>query len=446
MTQECYIWLFLRSMKDAMIKYGLVFLLLCACCAQSLYAQKGSDRLKQQQKQLEQQIATTKALVSASKEKTAASLQDVRLIEREISFRNQLLQNIDNQIRASELKIKQKEQNILNLEREIEKLKSQYADLLLLAYKKRNKYGELMFIFSAKSIAEAAKRKLYLEKLTEIQKKQLRLIQQNKELLGNEIQELEAEKQEKLLLADQKRAERQEIEARKQEKERIYQQFKAKEQEAIAELKLQEEKNAQLQIQIQKAIKQEIEAEQRRLAEIERKAEEKRRAEAAKKGDVPTVAPKPKEFLVTKEAELAGNNFAMNKGRLPWPVEKGTITLPYGRHPHPTLGGVYTQNNGVDISSPKNAIVRAVFEGEVTSVITIPGAGKVVIIKHGNYRTVYSNLQDVYVTKGAKVDTKSAIGTLLVKSNNNTSIAHFEIHEVVDGEVKQLNPSLWISQ
>jgi murein DD-endopeptidase MepM/ murein hydrolase activator NlpD len=130
---------------------------------------------------------------------------------------------------------------------------------------------------------------------------------------------------------------------------------------------------------------------------------------------------------------------------LPWPVEKGTITEGFGRNNHPTLPNVVTNNNGIDISAPKNAQVRAVFEGEVTSVLNIPGAGKVVIIKHGNYRTVYSNLQDTYVSAGSKVSTKQAIGSLLNKENSSVSLAHFEIHQVVGTVVNCLNPSLWVA-
>lgn len=410
--------------------------------------QKASDRLKKEQQRLEQQIATTKSLVEASRKNTKNSLEEVQLIEKQVRFREQLLSNIDNQIRASELKIEQKTQRISQLEAEVIKLKKQYADLLLYAYKKRNKYGNLLYIFSAASVEEALKRKLYLEKLAEIQKKQFRLIQQNKELLAQEIEEIEVEREKKLVLADQKRVERQEILRDKQEKEKIYQAYKAKEQEALAELRLQEEKNAQLQQEIQSAIQAEIAAEQARLEKQRKEAEARRRAEQAKNTSttVPEKGDDTPIFVVTKETELAGADFASNRGKLPWPVEKGAITQDYGKHPHPTLPNVFTQNNGVDISTPKNAVVQAIYDGEVTSVINIPGAGKVVIVKHGNYRSVYSNIQEAYVTKGTAVSTKTPLGALLPNKDGNVSIAHFEIHEVNNGQVKQLNPNLWIAK
>lgn len=410
---------------------------------------QGSERLKKEQKELETQISTTKSLLEKSKKNTRLSLEEVQLIERQVNYREKLLRNINNQIRSSELKIEQKQGRIAKLEAEIEQLKRQYSELLLYAYKHRSKYGDLMFIFSSRSVEEAIKRRLYLEKLAEIQQKQLRLIKQNMKLLEEEIIELDNEKEEQLVLADKKKEERADIIKAKKEKEEIYDRFKAKEDDLLAELEKQKAAKEKLKREIQAAIQREIAAEQARI-EKERLAAEKRRKEReeslnANTPDVPSDE-ESAGFAVTRENKLVGKNFAANKGKLPWPVEKGTITQNYGKNAHPTLPNVYTQNNGVDISTPKNANVRAVFTGEVTSVINIPGAGKVVIIKHGDFRSVYSNLQDVYVTKGTRVETKTPVGSLLPNQSGNVSVAHFEIHQVSGTSVSQLNPNLWISQ
>lgn len=414
------------------------------------YGQKGSQHLKKEQQRLEKEIAITKDLFAASKKKTELSLEEVLLIDQQVKYREQLLANIDNQIKVTEIKIIQTKQKISELELDIQKLKDQYADLLLYAYKMRNKYGKLMYVFSASSVEDASKRKLYLDKLAEIQKKQLKLIHQNMDLLSSEIIVLDKEIESQLILADLKKKEREEIVLAKKEKERIYEQFKANENELLSELKSQEQQNITLQNEIQAAIKREIAEEQARLEKARKEAEAKKKAEEKKGNPIATVEPKntsaPSPFLETKESILAGNTFASNKGKLPWPVEKGTITQDYGKNPHPTLKNVFTQNNGIDISAPLNSVIRAVFSGEVTSVLNIPGAGKVVIIKHGNYRSVYSNLQDVYVTKGAKVELKTPLGSLLPAKSGNLSVAHFEIHEVADGAVNQLNPNLWISK
>lgn len=446
MSQECYIWLYQINM-GSVNKFLLVFLIFLLPSI-SVWSQ-GSKRLKKEQKELEAQIATTKTLLEKSKKNTKLSLEEVQLIERQVNYRERLLRNINNQIRSSELKIEQKQGRIAELKAEIEQMKRQYAELLLYAYKHRNKYGDLMFIFSSGTVEEAIKRKVYLEKLAEIQQKQLRLIKQNMKLLEEEIVDLDKEKEEQIVLADQKKKERAEIIKAKEEKEKIYERYKEKEEELLAELEQQKAQKAKLKREIQAAIQREIAAEQARL--------EKERAEAARRkkereNELNSNTPESPSnedaevFAATRENKLVGKNFAANKGKLPWPVEKGTITQNYGKNAHPTLRNVYTQNNGVDISAPKNANVRSVFKGEVTSVINIPGAGKVVIIKHGDFRSVYSNLQDVYVTKGTKVDTKTPIGSLLPNKSGNVSVAHFEIHQVKGSNVNQLNPNLWISQ
>ncbi len=436
-------------------RFILLVALLFFAVPSNLWAQPGSQRLKNEQKALEQQISTTKTLLEKSKKNTRLSLEEVNLIERQVEYREQLLRNIDNQIRSSELKIEQKEGRIQELNAEIERLKTQYAQLLLYAYKKRNKYGDLMFIFSANTVEEALKRKLYLEKLAEIQQKQMRLIQQNAILLKEEIKELDGERKKQIELAGQKKIERAEIIKTKKAKEEIYQRFKEQEDELLRELRKQEQDKERLRQEIAAAIQKEIATERARIEKERREAaaaEAKRKAEEAKKSpNTPTVekeAPKKpvKEFSLTAESALIGESFASNKGKLPWPVEKGSITQNYGKNSHPTLPGVYTQNNGLDIGTAKNANVLAVFKGEVTSVINIPGAGKVVIIKHGDYRTVYSNLQDVYVTRGSVVNTKTAIGSLLPNPSGDISVAHFEVHHVKGNSVSQLNPNLWIAK
>ncbi len=442
MSAEYYIWQYQINM--ASVSKFLFFILLLLPLG-DLWSQ-GSERLKKEQKELENQISTTKSLLEKSKKNTKLSLEEVQLIERQVEYRERLLRNINNQIRSSELKVEQKQGRIEKLKAEIEQLKKQYRELLIYAYKHRSKYGDLMFIFSSRSVEEAIKRKLYLEKLAEIQKKQLRLIKQNMKLLEDEIVELDAQKKEQVVLASQKKEERAEIIEAKKEKEEIYNRYKAKEDDLLAELEKQKARKAKLKREIQAAIQREIAAEQARL-EKERLEAERRAKERRENENTPESSGKETvDFAATRENKLVGKNFAANKGKLPWPVEKGTITQNYGKNAHPTLPNVYTQNNGVDISTPKNANVRAVFKGEVTSVINIPGAGKVVIIKHGDFRSVYSNLQDVYVTKGTKVDTKTPIGSLLPNQSGNVSVAHFEIHQVKGTSVNQLNPNLWISQ
>jgi murein DD-endopeptidase MepM/ murein hydrolase activator NlpD len=250
---------------------------------------------------------------------------------------------------------------------------------------------------------------------------------------------------------DEKKIERDQISKDKVKQEAVYKKFKSEEGKLYAQLKEDERKKAELNQKISAAIQKEIAAAEAKRKKAEEAARKKSTTAATTAGGTApatTTAAEKKEtttFTETKESAALNKSFEGNKGKLPWPVEKGTITEGFGRNNHPTLPNVVTNNNGIDISAPKNAQVRAVFEGEVTSVLNIPGAGKVVIIKHGNYRTVYSNLQDTYVSAGSKVSTKQAIGSLLNKENSSVSLAHFEIHQVVGTVVNCLNPSLWVA-
>jgi murein hydrolase activator len=218
----------------------------------------------------------------------------------------------------------------------------------------------------------------------------------------------------------------------------------------MADLKTAERQKNELKRRIKQAIEKEIAEAEAKARKEQQRQEAKANANNTNETTTATSSSKPAEkklvITETKESVALSKNFESNRGRLPWPVLKGSITEGYGKNPHPTIPNVYTNNNGIDIGAPRNAQVRAVFQGEVTSVLNIPGAGKVIIIKHGNYRTVYSNLQEVYVSVGSSVGTKQSIGSLLTESDGGLSTAHFEIHQVINGTVQRINPTLWLAQ
>ena len=431
-----------------MIAVNRLIIFIFICCSSLAFSQSTSEKLKREQDRLEKKINDTKLLLSKSQTNTASSLNELKVIENQITFREQLLKNYDNQIRGAELNVQKKSLQISELSEKITELKKQYKQLLIYAYKHRNKYGKLMYLFSAGDYYEAAKRKKYLERISEIQQKQFLTIQQNQSLIKKEIEAIEKEKKYKLSIMSEKSKEKAAIEKDRIKQQEVYAKFKDEEGAIIAQLQEDERRKAVLRNQINAAIKKEIaEAEARRKREEEAR---RKAAAAAAKNNPSTNTASEKEvetiaFENTKESAKLNASFEGNKGRLPWPVDKGSITENFGKNPHPTLKNVYTNNRGIDISSPKNAQVRAVFDGEVTSVLSIPGAGKVVIVKHGSYRTVYSNLKDTYVSVGSKVTTKKVIGSLLSVDKQNMSVAHFEIHHVAGNDVTCLNPTLWVS-
>ncbi len=436
-----------------------LLILLFVFCGTFIFAQKTSDKLRKEQDRLEKNIAQTKSLLDKTKSSTEATLNELKIIDNQIKYREKLLNNFDNQIRNAELKIEQKDQQVIELEARIVKLKEQYRQLLIYAYKHRSKEGKMMYIFSADSYYEALKRNKYLEKVAEIQEKQRLIILQNTKLIQAEKIALQQEKELKKKVADEKRVERVAILKDKEKQQATFEDLKGQESKLMAELIAEEKKKAIIQLKIKEAIEKEIAAAEKlrkekaaaaervRLAAIAAaKAKAEKEGKAAPKTPIVEKEPAKPEPTLAETKEVALNkSFETNKGRLPWPVTSGSITEGYGSHPHPTLPNVKTYNNGIDISAPKAAQVRSVFDGEVTSVLSIPGAGKVIIIKHGNYRTVYGNLQETYVSVGTKVSTKQAIGSLLPINGQSLSVSHFEIHLVQDGKVVRINPSLWIA-
>ena len=434
--------------------------------------QTSSDKLKKEQQKLEKKISNTKVLLNKVKSSSQASLNEIKLIDNQIKSRESLVRVFDNQVRVAEIKMVEKKQEVNQLKTRLIQLKKQYKSMLLYAYKHRNNYGKIMFILSSDNYNEASKRTKYLRKVAAIQKKQMALILHNRSLIHKELNQIKEEKETKTKALEEKKLEREQIAKDKVSKEKTYQKFKLEEQKLYAQLKEDERKKEELKQKINAAIRADIARQEAERARKEAETIKKREADAKKKKEQDELARKNKEkekgktssttttpektpekepeetkapvFVETSEGSVAGKNFESNKGRLPAPVSSGSIVESFGRNAHPTLPDVYTNNNGVDYACSKGANVRAIFEGEVTSVFSITGAGKVVIIKHGNYRSVYSNLKETFVSIGSKVSTKQAIGSLM--TDGNVSICHFEIHQIISGVPKCLNPQLWVGR
>lgn len=434
-------------MVTVILKNSLFVLLLIS--TGFVWSQKKSDQLQAEQNKLEKKLSTTKSLLDKVKKGTESSLNELKLIENQVKNRELLVRNFDNQIRSAELTISSKADQIKELQKRLVRLKEQYKKLLIYAYKHRNKSAKMMYIFSSSNYFEAVKRTAYLKRLSEIQQKQFKVILQNEKTIHKEINTIKQEKDHKKLLLEEKIVEKQQIEKDKTAKQLALEKLRKDENALMAELKEQERQKAELKRRIKLAIEKEIaEAEAKAKKEAEKKASLASKSSGSSSASKTTASSPKKEvtFTDTKENIALGKSFESNRGKLPWPVAKGSITENYGKNAHPTLPNVYTNNNGIDIGAPKNSQVRSVFDGEVTSVLNIPGAGKVVIIKHGAYRTVYSNLQESYVSVGDKVSSKQAIGSLLADEEGNLSTSHFEIHQVVEGTVQRINPTLWLAQ
>lgn len=432
---------------------------------QSGFCQTSSKSLKKEQQQLENKISNTKKLLKQVKSNQQNSLNSLRLIDNQIKSREELVRVFDNQVRVAEVEITAKQQRINRLKKRMSNLKSQFRSMMIYSYKHRGNHRNIMFILSSQNYNEAYKRNNYLKKLAEIQKKQVAIIRQTQKVIYSDIKTIDNNKQEKLSIIQEKKTEKKLIEIDRAVKQLSFNKFKQEEKKLFNQLDVAEKKKQNLKQQIANAIKLEIIIEQKKQEEIAKKEQikkEKARAEKLANETKTALNTDPKKekieskelnneenivftaYVEPKESIALGKNFQLSKGLLPWPVNSGSITEKYGKNPHPTLNGVITNNNGIDITCTIGSNVRAVFGGEVSSIFNIPGAGKVIIVKHGNYRSVYSNIQDAYVKIGSKVITKQNIGSLI--QEGNISICHFEIHQVINGVTQSLNPSLWISK
>ena len=432
------------------------------------FSQTNSKSLKKEQQQLESKISNTKKLLKQVKSNQQNSLNAIRLIDNQIKSREDLVRIYDIQVRAAEIEIIEKKQRINRLKERISNLKTQFRSMMLYSYKHRGNHRNIMFILSSQNYNEAYKRNNYLKKLAEIQKKQVAIIKQNQKVIYSDIQTINNNKQEKLSIIEEKKTEKKLIEIDRGVKQQTFNKFKQEEKNLFTQLEVAERKKQNLKQEITKAIKLEILIEQKKQEEIAKK--ERTKKEKTEKEKTEKLANEEKKvvnaetkkenlesksientenkivstYTEPKESIALGKNFQLSKGLLPWPVNSGSITEKYGKNPHPTLNGVVTNNNGIDITCSIGSNVRAIFGGEVSSIFSIQGAGKVIIVKHGNYRSVYSNIKDTYVKIGAKVATKQNIGSLI--QEGNISICHFEIHQVINGVTQSLNPSLWISK
>ena len=432
------------------------------------FSQTNSKSLKKEQQQLESKISNTKKLLKQVKSNQQNSLNAIRLIDNQIKSREDLVRIYDIQVRAAEIEIIEKKQRINRLKERISNLKTQFRSMMIYSYKHRGNHRNIMFILSSQNYNEAYKRNNYLKKLAEIQKKQVAIIKQNQKVVYSDIQTINNNKKEKLSIIEEKKTEKKLIEIDRGVKQQTFNKFKQEEKNLFTQLEVAERKKQNLKQEIAKAIKLEILVEQKKQEEIAKK--ERAKKEKAEKEKIEKLANEEKTIVNTeikkeklesksientenkivstytepKESIALGKNFQLSKGLLPWPVNSGSITEKYGKNPHPTLNGVITNNNGIDITCTIGSNVRAIFGGEVSSIFSIQGAGKVIIVKHGNYRSVYSNIKDTYVKIGAKVATKQNIGSLI--QEGNISICHFEIHQVINGVTQSLNPSLWISK
>jgi septal ring factor EnvC (AmiA/AmiB activator) len=414
---------------------------------------QNKKNLEKKKKEKQNEIEYTNNLLKQTRLKKTKSYNSLLLIDNQINNRSQLISTIEQEVNSLNKKIEEKNDIIKSLNNDLTLLKKEYARLIYYAWKNQNSYSRIMFILSSKDFAQAYKRMQYLQQYTSFRKKQADAIKQIQGLMADKIQELNLKKREKQSLINSQQIEKEELSREKIEKDEIIKSLKLKEQDLSSKLQKQKSEAALLQQKIAKIIEEEarkaIELAAKKAKERELAEAKKREAEKTKKTNKTTTENVVKttetkkttneNYGLTPEDNLISTNFGLNKGHLPWPTERGVVTSTYGRHQHPILKDIITMNDGIDITTTQGSFARSIFDGEVIRVINIADY-TVVMIKHGEYYSVYTHLTEVLVSRGDKVKTKQKIGKIYTDTDENKTTVQLQIWK----KDLKLNPSDWI--
>jgi len=370
---------------------------------------QGRRQLEEQRRTLLREIALTSELLRETRRHQKATLQYFLTLQRQIEKRRQLIQTLHQEIAYAEESIQRTRQVVEALNEDLERLQHDYGEMLRSAYRQHLTHSNLLFLFSAATFNEAYRRWQYLRRIEAYRRKQAELILETRKELSDKVTWLEQRKADKLnLLASEERQTRL-IELELREQDRLLASLKNNEARLSTELRAKQKAAQDLENAIERIIRREMD---------ESPANDRDAfAEAASSRD-----------------------FADMKGRLPWPVEKGIITAFFGKQVHPTIKSVEIQNNGIDIGTPPDSPVKAVFGGKVVGTRFIPGFQYMVMLKHGSYYTVYSNLRETYVQKGQRVEAGHLLGRVSTNPQNGEAELHFEIWH----NKERRNPVDWL--
>lgn len=397
--------------------FRLLLLLLFLLPVTTAWPQNRAE-LERQREQTRKEIEYTRELIDETTEKHKSTVSYLNLLSQKIQAREKLIENYNNDLVILENQIQSNASVVQSLENDLEALHDEYAQMIRMAY--RNSLGNNMmaFIFSAHTFQQAYKRVQFLRHYTERRQRQVELIVATRETLNNRVEELQQNQVEQQKILDEVNNELRTLENDQANHSELLADLQNREEDLKKELQEKERTAARLNRAIESIIEREME-------------EARRRREQEARQEIPEHE---------REDVRLSQGFEENKSRLPWPVERGFITQTFGRHEHPTLKGVYINNNGIDIQTSRGGNARSVFKGEVSRLINIPGAYNAVIIRHGQYFSVYSNLSDVYVQPGQQIETGTPIGTIVSNAETGETILHFEIWK----DRQKQNPQTWL--
>lgn len=367
-------------------------------------AQNVND-LEQQVNKLQKEIKTSQNLLKKTSKNKETTIKEVEILQAQIKKRDDLIKTYDKQIAALNKETKGYKNDINNLQKELEKNRKEYADLLVIHYRNRNNLNNLLFIFSSEDFNQAVRRLRYIQQFNDLLKSKMEEIDATKVEIKQRIDKNEEDKKHIESLNNTQKKERNELNKDKKSLNDKVAKLKKDEKKIKNEIAQKEKETKDLQSKIKKIIEEEL---------------AKRKADA------------------TIDTKLSAN-FESNKGKLPWPVASGVVTKKYGKSAHPTQSKVMVMNNGIDISTEQGSNALCVFDGQVSTVFNT-GTTNVVMVRHGTYFTLYANLDKVYVKSGDKVKTGQKLGLIHTGASDNVTTLHFEVWN----DKNNTNPETWL--
>lgn len=398
--------------------------------------------LEEKRQAILEEIKQINSLLFKTKKEEKSVLSQVEDLNQRIAASENLIRVTNQQANLLTRNINDNIEKISTLREELKVMKADYAEMVRKSYKSKNQQSRIMFLLSSRNFLQAYKRVQYMKQYAKFRKKQGEGIKaKTEELQKLNADLIEQKKTKQKLIAENEVAKSQLTEERKNQ-QALVATLKKDESKFASQIRTKQKQADEIDRQIDALIKAAIE-EANRIAREKALAEEKAKGNTTTSTSTKNVITKPaktEEFALTAEEKTLAASFTNNKGRLPWPVEKGMVVKSFGTHQHPQFPNVTTNSSGVEIATADNEQVRSIFEGQVMAIQIIKGANKVVFIQHGDYISVYSNLATVSVKKGDKVSTKQAIGTVAKSHTEGRTVLKFYIYQ----NKTKINPADWI--
>ena len=399
---------------------------------------KSKKQLQSEITSLQKEISTANQLLKKTTKDKEMTLNEVSIRDKKIRQREKLIMAYNQQIAVLDEEINAGQNNIKSLNSDLGKLRKEYAKMIRFAYRNRSHYTDLAFIFASDDFNQAFSRMRYIRQFSDARKVKIDQIAGTEKRISEEVEANQQARDEQAAMLADEQVQQAALQKEKEELNRQVANLKKKEGSIQQDIKNKQQQAKKLQQAIDDIIAEEI---RKANEEAERKRKEEAKKNASR-GKTTTPTPKEKGMALTPAEKSLSSNFFLNKGKLPWPVERGVVSSSYGKHASVVSDKVTVTNNGIDIATTENAQARAVFDGEVVNVTKLTGANTVVIIRHGEYFTVYSNLENVTVKRGDKVKTKQRIGTVHTNKTEDKTELHFELLK----EQSRQDPANWLSK